>query len=276
MAGTNDLNEGATATQATTRLADLLHTILAARPGVTVLVSTLIPMHNGHDAAWSAYNAAIPQVVATTRAAGGNVSLVDLSAVVPANHYADGLHPDQLGFNALGDAWYRALAPTTRRLATALNPTDARAAVPGPAVSRPEGSGNPSTPLMSASTLAVDACCTDTGPALAADGAPGTRWTSGYPQEPGMWLQADLGAPTPVTGITLDVGPSLGDEPRGYDILTSTDATRWRPIALRSDNGGPTASVTFPPVTARYIRIRLTTPSPNHWWSISEFHVRTS
>ncbi len=255
MAGTNDINEGASAQQATARLDALLRTILAARPGVTVLVSTLVPMHNGHEATWAAFNAAIPGVVAASRAAGANVSVVDLSSVVGPDHYADGLHPDQAGYNALGDAWYAAVGPVVRRLRAA------SAAAPGPS--------------MSASTVAVSACCTDTAPALAADGLPGTRWTSGYPQEPGMWLQADLRAPATVSGVDLDTGPSIGDQPRGYVVRVSVDGTAWRTVATRGDDG-PRAAVTFPPVTARYVRVQLTVAVSDHWWSVADLAVRTA
>ncbi|MCM3921829.1 PfkB family carbohydrate kinase [Frankia sp. AiPs1] len=252
MAGTNDINEGASAEQATARLDALLRTILAARPGVTVLVSTLVPMLNGHDATWAAFNAAIPGVVAASRAVGANVSAVDLSSVVGADHYVDGLHPDQAGYNALGDAWYAAITPVVRRLrATA-------AAAPGP--------------RMSASTVAVSACCTDTAPALAADGLPGTRWTSGYPQEPGMWLQADLRAPTQVSGVDIDTGPSVGDEPRGYAVRVSLDGTTWRTVVTRGDDG-PRAAVAFPAVAARYVRVQLTVAVSDHWWSVADLTV---
>ncbi|WP_256787858.1 GDSL-type esterase/lipase family protein [Frankia sp. AvcI1] len=255
MAGTNDINEGASAQQAAARLDALLGTILAARPGVAVLVSTLVPMHNGHDATWAAFNAAIPGVVAARRAAGADVSVVDLSSMVGPEHYVDGLHPDQAGYNALGDAWYAAVRPVVHRL------RDAAAAASGP--------------RMSASTVAVSACCTDTAPALAADGLPGTRWTSGYPQEPGMWLQADLRAPTPVSGVDLDAGPSVGDQPRGYVVRVSVDGTTWRTVATRGDDG-PRAAVSFPPVTARYVRVQLTVAVSDHWWSVADLTVHTA
>ncbi|WP_261564992.1 GDSL-type esterase/lipase family protein [Frankia gtarii] len=258
MAGTNDINEGATAQQATARLGALLRTVLAARPGVTVLVSTLVPMHNGHDATWAEFNAAVPDVVAASRATGAHVSVVDLSSVVRPDHYVDGLHPDQVGYNALGDAWYAAVKPVVRRLLAASDS----------AVSPRPG------PRMSASTVAVSACCTDTGPALAADGLPGTRWTSGYPQEPGMWLQADLRTPTPVNGVDLDAGPSGGDQPRGYAVRVSVDGTTWRTVATGGDDG-PRARISFPPVTARYVRVQLTVAVSDHWWSVADITLRS-
>ncbi|WP_161982956.1 GDSL-type esterase/lipase family protein [Candidatus Frankia alpina] len=259
MAGTNDINEGATAQQAAARLGELLRTVLAARPGVTVLVSTLVPMHNGHDATWAAFNAAVPGVVAASRATGANVSVVDLSAVVGPDHYVDGLHPDQVGYNALGDAWYAAVKPVVRRLLASASASAAASAVPGP--------------RMSASTVAVSACCTDTAPALVADGLPGTRWTSGYPQEPGMWLQADLRAPTPVSGIDFDTGPSAGDQPRGYAVRVSLDGTTWRTVATGGDDG-PHTTVAFPPAIARYVRVELTVAVSDHWWSVAGLKIK--
>jgi glucosylceramidase len=62
-----------------------------------------------------------------------------------------------------------------------------------------------------------------------------TRWTTGAGQEPGQYLQVDLGRSQPVRRVVLDTGADAGDFPRGYALFTSADgctgATRPRPPA---------------------------------------------
>jgi hypothetical protein len=79
--------------------------------------------------------------------------------------------------------------------------------------------------------------------------------------------------------IALDSGIALGDYPRGYEIYVSNDSVSWgNPVAV--GNGyGPVASITFTPITARFIRIYQTGDTSQmgdnslNWWGISELNV---
>src|SRR6266540_1233721 len=66
-----------------------------------------------------------------------------------------------------------------------------------------------------------------------------TRWTTGAGQEPGQYLQVDLGRSQPVRRVVLDTGADAGDFPRGYALFTSADGMHWsdapaRPTRIRA------------------------------------------
>jgi len=107
------------------------------------------------------------------------------------------------------------------------------------------------------------------------DGDLTTRWTTGASQTSGQTVTVDMGAARTFDQLTMDSGGSTGDYARGYQILTSNDGNTWSaPIAT----GTPTTALvtaTFPPQTARFIRV-VQTGSNSLWWSIAEFNVYTS
>jgi lysophospholipase L1-like esterase len=103
MIGTNDINMDIDLANAPARLGMLLDKITADDPGGIIILSTLIyttdPTLNPLVAA---YNAAMPAVAATRP----NVVLVDNSNVLDlSTDYASTLHPNQQGYNKLGDAF---------------------------------------------------------------------------------------------------------------------------------------------------------------------------
>jgi lysophospholipase L1-like esterase len=103
MIGTNDINMNIDLPNAPARLGMLLDKITADDPHGTIILSTLIyttdPTLNPLVAA---YNAALPAVAATRP----NVVLVDNSNVLDlSTDYASTLHPNQQGYNKLGDAF---------------------------------------------------------------------------------------------------------------------------------------------------------------------------
>lgn len=88
------------------RLGSLIDQILRDDPHVTLLVSTIVPAAFPETAARIAtYNAAIPGVVQARQAAGEHVRLVRMDAVTPAD-LADGLHPDNHGYQKTAEAFY--------------------------------------------------------------------------------------------------------------------------------------------------------------------------
>jgi mono/diheme cytochrome c family protein len=96
-------------------------------------------------------------------------------------------------------------------------------------------------------------------------------WTSGVPQEAGMWFQVELPQPVQImevqfTASTIPGGrgmPPQWTTPRRYQIQVSTDGTNWSaPVAAGLGAEGTTIA-TFPPVSAKFVRITQTEAAAN-------------
>jgi lysophospholipase L1-like esterase len=120
--GTNDMNPRLAAA-APAHLAALLGDVLVRLPQAQVIVAQIIPTRSGTNAAYDAYNAAIPAIVA---AAGPRVSMVDMRAVLSPRDYADGLHPNDRGYDKMARAWEPALRAALRSRPTTSAGTVAR------------------------------------------------------------------------------------------------------------------------------------------------------
>lgn len=108
----------------------------------------------------------------------------------------------------------------------------------------------------------------------AIDGNSETRWDTGTPQVPGMWMSIDFGGTYRVTSLLLDTSGSNGDYPRGYVIETSDDGEDWQQ-AVEGAGDGPITEIVFDePLTARHVRIRQTGQVDGLFWSIHELAVR--
>lgn len=112
MIGTNDLGMLQREVAPTLTAYDALLTKLATlRPSALILASTLIPytgttypLREQHQLD---FNAALPALVAAHRAAGQRIRLYDMrTKVFPAHIGADGVHPNQSGYNALATGWF--------------------------------------------------------------------------------------------------------------------------------------------------------------------------
>jgi lysophospholipase L1-like esterase len=116
-AGTNDVLQGATGPVMEARMADLLDRVLAARPGVHLLVATIIDVRNPNSfnatsAQIAALNDRIPALVQARAAQGHNIRLVnmhDLAGLVATDYSADGVHPNASGYDKMAAVWYSAL-----------------------------------------------------------------------------------------------------------------------------------------------------------------------
>ena len=103
--GTNDLAQNYQAATASKRLAALIDQIIADDPKVTILVAQLVC--NATPSVQSlidAYNAKIPEIVQSRAKAGKHVYLVSMKALTKAD-LADGLHPNDVGYQKMADAW---------------------------------------------------------------------------------------------------------------------------------------------------------------------------
>jgi glucosylceramidase len=114
-----------------------------------------------------------------------------------------------------------------------------------------------------------DACCQGDVAGNAVDDDASTRYSTGTGQQPGQFLQVDLGRPLPLREIVYDTGVNVGDYPRGYNVAVSSDGSTWS-TAVASGSG--TGQLTVAPLTGapvRFVRLTLTRSSGN-WWSVAD------
>ena len=108
-AGTNDLGQNYQVATAPKRLAALIDQIITDDPKVTILVAQVVC--NATPSVQSlidSYNAKIPEIVQSRAKAGKHVYLVSMKAVTKAD-LADGLHPNDAGYQKMADAWDAAI-----------------------------------------------------------------------------------------------------------------------------------------------------------------------
>ncbi|WP_250031677.1 glycoside hydrolase family 30 beta sandwich domain-containing protein [Paractinoplanes maris] len=103
--------------------------------------------------------------------------------------------------------------------------------------------------------------------AQAVDDDASTRWTSGTGQQPGQFLQVDLGRGQSVGRIVFDTGADLGDHPRGYAVTASADGRHW--WTARASRTGQFTEADLRGRPVRHVRITLTTASDS-WWSVAD------
>lgn len=103
--GTNDIRHGVAAA-APEALSSLLDDMRARLPRARIIVAQIIPFRRGPDAEHRAYNAAITNIVA---AKGPLVSTIDMSSILGRKDYADGLHPNDGGYDKMAHAWESAI-----------------------------------------------------------------------------------------------------------------------------------------------------------------------
>lgn len=108
----------------------------------------------------------------------------------------------------------------------------------------------------------------------ALDGDPWTGWRDmTRTRHPGQWFTVDMQREQRFAKVVLDTTWALWDSPTGYAVTISNDGVRWsEPIAEGSGQLGIT-TITFPPQTARYLRITQTGTDATYHWSIYELEV---
>ena len=104
--GTNDTymaNPGG----APARLQTLVDMILAAYPSALLVVAKIIP-YPSQMTNVDTFNATIPTLVSSRAAMGKHILMVDLNTGfnVPTMLSSDSIHPNQTGYNFMGDTWY--------------------------------------------------------------------------------------------------------------------------------------------------------------------------
>jgi mono/diheme cytochrome c family protein/glucose/arabinose dehydrogenase len=91
-------------------------------------------------------------------------------------------------------------------------------------------------------------------------------WTTGVPQEPGMWFQIEIPAPVMLTEVQFTSATTAGRGgtpaawtfPRSYQVQVSNDGNSWSAPVAEGEGVPGTTVITFPPVRARFLRITQT------------------
>lgn len=123
-------------------------------------------------------------------------------------------------------------------------------------------------------TASITAAGTADLPPNAFDGNITTRWTTGRNQMGDESFLIDMGVSQSVGRIRIDDTTHPGDVPVAYTLELSTNNTMFTAVAM--GHGATITDITFPPTTARYVRLRQTgtTPTPGgSWWSIDELKI---
>jgi hypothetical protein len=142
-------------------------------------------------------------------------------------------------------------------------------------------------PIPNGHTLAIREVTVDHTPldlAALTDRNAQTRWDSGWPQRGTESITIDLGSVGQVNAVTLAIGSYYADFPRLLTIDVSEDlhawTTRWsgrcgaKAVAAAVEDARLVPlTVVFPPVTARYVRLRQLGADKIYHWSIAEVSV---
>lgn len=133
------------------------------------------------------------------------------------------------------------------------------------------GQVDPPAPLARTGWTATASASSATDvPANMLDGNTNTRWSSGTPMVPGMFVVIDMGAVRTINEIVMDSGPSAGDYARGYQVFLSADGTTWGNAVASGTPGASPVSARFVSSAARFVKVVQTSTAAS-WWSIAEF-----
>jgi hypothetical protein len=113
-------------------------------------------------------------------------------------------------------------------------------------------------------------------PSHANDGSISERWSTGKPQAGNEWLAIDFGVRVAIGQVTLQLGTSSTDHPRGYAIRVSDMPLDIAAPVLVSGAGQPSvdaAIVLVAPTIGRYLLISQTGAASSSWWSVAEVNV---
>ncbi len=119
-------------------------------------------------------------------------------------------------------------------------------------------------------------------------------WSTGAPQQAGMWFQIELPEPVMLTelrfgstpqaggrgdvpggrGVAASPLPPVGTFPRGYRVQVSLDGKTWGAPVAEGQGTGPTTVIAFPPVRGKIVRITQTATTENApAWSIQRLRL---
>lgn len=102
------------------------------------------------------------------------------------------------------------------------------------------------------------------------DGNLATRWGSAYLNN--EWYKVDLGASMTVDKVVINWEAAYDSE---YSIQTSTDDSTYTTVYSTTTGDGGIDTITFAPITARYVKILLTTRATiwgSSFWELEVFN----
>jgi hypothetical protein len=114
--GTNDIQQGKTASAAASNLSAIIDDLLVRLPAVRVIVAKILPQ-TGKEAHVSQFNAQVERLV---QSKPRRVSVIDMSAALSVSDLADGIHPNRAGNEKMAAVWEAEI----RRLIVAERPSD--------------------------------------------------------------------------------------------------------------------------------------------------------
>lgn len=104
-AGTNDIARDPNG--ASDRLGDLMDELIAEAPDALIAVSNIIPLSLGSV---DSFNATVPGMIEERANNGAHIIFVDQFDGFPTSELGDGVHPNEMGYNRMGDTWYEAIS----------------------------------------------------------------------------------------------------------------------------------------------------------------------
>lgn len=109
--GTNDLLAPSGHSDMPNRLGSLIDKIISAAPDALLVVAKIIPIAGSANPVVGTYNDAIPGLVQSRAAAGKHILLADMNTGFDAPNMlnSDGVHPNETGYDFMGDQWYAVL-----------------------------------------------------------------------------------------------------------------------------------------------------------------------
>jgi hypothetical protein len=131
--------------------------------------------------------------------------------------------------------------------------------------------------VASASSECSPTCADPTGPfpaALAIDGNPSTRFSSGTAQVGTEYFQIDLGTMATLNQLSITTTPA-GDFTQHYQVKAAASADGLSAAPLLADAAGATGTINVTlnqTVNAQVVRI-YQTGTTSSWWSINEITI---
>jgi len=140
-----------------------------------------------------------------------------------------------------------------------------------PVVTPPEPEPQPTGPIeRSGWSITAFASAGNDVPQKMLDNDYGSFWASSAPQQPGQWVQVDMGKSLPLDTVVMDAGSTNTDAARGYELYLSSDGQQWgSPVVAQAAAVGGKQAMVFPLQSARYFKI-VQTGSTNYWWAIAD------
>jgi mono/diheme cytochrome c family protein len=108
---------------------------------------------------------------------------------------------------------------------------------------------------------------------LAIDGNSATRWSTGVPTQPGDWFQVELPEMVQVSGLRLVNAQATDEFPRSCEIRLSANGGDWGAPVARGHGTTGITEITFPPTSAKFIRVTNQMYHRKTPWSIDEVEV---